>query len=298
MSQASKPKILVILGPTATGKSDLAVALAKQFNGEIISADSRQIYKGMDIGTGKITKKEMLGVKHYLLDVVSPMTEFNVVKYKKLADKAIQEILSKGKLPIICGGTGFYIQTVINDQVFPDVKPDQKLRAELEKKTTDKLLAILEKLDKNTFDRIDKNNRVRLIRAIEIAKTLGAVPTIKTTSSYNVLQIGLTVTDELLRERIYNRLIKRLDAGMLNEIKKLHKNGLTWAKMERFGLEYRYLSRFLTGKLSKEKMIGELNNAIWQYARRQKSWFRRDKKIRWFQLKEVKKIEKEIKRFL
>ncbi|MFZ2038660.1 MAG: tRNA (adenosine(37)-N6)-dimethylallyltransferase MiaA [Minisyncoccia bacterium] len=293
----AKPKILVILGPTAVGKSDMAVSLAKKFNGEIISADSRQVFKGMDIGTGKITEKEMLGVKHYLLDIIDPMTKFNVAKYKKLVDKIILEIIGKGKLPIICGGTGFYIQAVVDNVIFPDVKPNEKLRALLEKYTTEKLLKTLEKLDEKRFKTIDQNNRVRIIRAIEIAKSLGSVPKIVSDSKYNVLQIGITAPDEVLRDRIYKRLIRRMNGGMVNEIKKLHKNGMSWKRMEQLGLEYRYLSRFLTGKYSKAEMLEKLNSEIWQFARRQKSWFRRDNRIRWYKLEEQKKIEKEIKKF-
>ena len=293
-----KPKILVILGPTAVGKSDLAVELAKKFNGEVISADSRQVFKGMNIGTGKITKKEMCGVKHYLLNVVKPMTKYNVAKYKVQAEKAIEEILAKKKLPIICGGTGFYIQAVIDGVVFPDVKPDEKLRAQLEKWTTEKLLKTLEKLDKKRFESIDQNNRVRIIRAIEIAKSLGSVPEMSSQSHYNALQIGITAPDEILRERIYKRLIKRLKGGMINEIKKLHTQGMSWKRMDQLGLEYRYLSRFLNNKLTKSEMIEKLNSEIWQFARRQKSWFRRDMRIKWFRLEEKRKIEREIRNFI
>lgn len=294
----AKPKIIIVLGPTAVGKSDIAVSLAKKFNGEIISADSRQVFKGMDIGTGKITKKEMLGVKHYLLDIIDPMTKFNVAKYKKLADKIILEIISKGKLPIICGGTGFYIQAVVNNVIFPDVKPNEKLRNQLGKYTTEKLLKTLEKLDEKRFKTIDQKNRVRIIRAIEIAKSLGSVPKIVSDSKYNVLQIGITAPDEVLRDRIYKRLIKRMNGGMVNEIKRLHKNGMSWKRMEQLGLEYRYLSRFLTGKYSKAEMLEKLNSEIWQFARRQKSWFRRDNRIKWYKLEEQKKIEREIKNFI
>jgi tRNA dimethylallyltransferase len=164
------PKILVILGQTAVGKSNLAVRLAKKFNGEIISADSRQVYKGLDIGTGKITKKEMGDVPHFLLDVVSPKRKFSVSQYKKLADKAIKHILGKHKTPIIVGGTGFYIQAIVDNLVLPEVKPDLKLRKKLEKKSTEELVKILKKLDSERAREIDTKNPRRLIRAIEIAR--------------------------------------------------------------------------------------------------------------------------------
>jgi tRNA dimethylallyltransferase len=294
----AKPKLIVILGPTAVGKSDLAVELAKDISGEIVSADSRQIYRGMTIGTGKITKKEMLGVSHHLLDIVEPMTEYNVTKYQRDANKAIKAILERHNTPVICGGTGFYIQSVINNVIYPSVKPNKTLRAKLEKKTLTSLLKQLEKLDQKTFDRIDKNNKVKVIRALEIALVLGSVPPVQTSQPYDVLQIGIIAPDEVLKDRIYKRLIKRLKGGMLREIKKLHDNGVSWKRMEGFGLEYRYLTRYLTGKITKDQMIEQLNSAIWQYARRQKGWFRRDKSIQWFELKDKNRIAKLIKGFL
>ena len=180
----NKLKIIVILGQTATGKSDFAVQIAKRVlavsrvESEIISADSRQVYKDMDLGTGKITKKEMRGVPHHLLDVASPKKIFSVSDYQKLADKKIQEIFSRGHIPILCGGTGFYIDALVNGTVLPEVAPDKILRKKLDKKSTSELFKILKKLDINRAKSIDKNNRVRLIRAIEIAKTLGKVPKI------------------------------------------------------------------------------------------------------------------------
>ena len=166
-----KQKIIVILGPTASGKSGLAVKLAKKIDGEIISADSRQVYKGMDIGTGKIIKKEMFGIPHYLLDIKNPKKQFTVMEFKKLAEKKIAEILKKKKIPIICGGTGFYINSVVDDIDFPEIKPDKKLRKELEKKPTEELFKILKKLNPTRAKNIDSKNKRRLIRAIEIART-------------------------------------------------------------------------------------------------------------------------------
>ncbi|NQV88665.1 MAG: tRNA (adenosine(37)-N6)-dimethylallyltransferase MiaA [Parcubacteria group bacterium] len=276
-----KPKILVILGPTASGKSDLAVKLAKKFNGEIISADSRQVYKGLDIGTGKITKKEMLGIPHHLLDVANPKKRFTVVEFKRLADKAITDILKRGKLPIICGGTGFYIQAVVDNVVLPDVPPNDKLRVKLEKKTTDELVNILKKLDKKRLSTIDENNRRRLIRAIEIASALGKVPPIKKHSDFDALQIGTKIDDKELRERIHTRLIKRVKQGMITEAKNLHQNRLSWKRMEELGLEYRYLALYLQNKMSKDEMIQKLETEIWHYSRRQMTWFKKDKRIKW-----------------
>ncbi|MFA6601514.1 MAG: tRNA (adenosine(37)-N6)-dimethylallyltransferase MiaA, partial [Candidatus Paceibacterota bacterium] len=164
----NRTTLLIILGPTATGKSDLAVSLARKLNGEIISADSRQVYRGLNIGTGKITKKEMGGIKHYLLDVADPKKTFDVTQYVGLAEKAISEIVAKDKLPIICGGTGYYISALVDGIVFPDVPPNPNLRAKLKLKSTSQLGIILKKLDPERYETIDKKNPRRLLRAIEI----------------------------------------------------------------------------------------------------------------------------------
>jgi len=301
-------KVIVILGQTSTGKSDFAVEIAKQINGEVISADSRQVYKGMDLGTGKITKKEMQKVPHYLLDVSSPSRIFTVNNYKKLADKKIEEIIKNKKIPIICGGTGFYIDTVVNNVIFPDVKPDPILRAKLEKKTKEKLFEMLEKLDKKRAENIDKNNKVRLVRAIEIAKTLGKVPALqildvsgRRPTSVEFLKIGLTLPDELLKERINIRLTKRLKKGMLEEFKNLHKASLSWKRMEALGLEYRYGAMYLQGKIDKKEMIEKINTESWHYAKRQKTWFKKDINTIWIDPRkntDKTKVLKKIKEFL
>ncbi len=298
--EPKKNKIIVILGPTASGKSDMAVMLAKKFGGEVISADSRQVYTGLDIGSGKITKREMKGIPHHLLDVASPKRAFSVAKFKHLAEKKASDILNRGKIPIICGGTGFYIQAIIDDLIFPEVLPNKKLREKLEKKTTDELFKILKNKDAHRAKEIDSKNPHRLIRAIEIVQTLGAVPPQPThaTSKYNALQIGIKTDDDKLKERIYTRIIARLRIGMVSEVKNLHERGLSWKRMEALGLEYRFLSRYLRGKITKDEMMEQLNIATRQFAKRQKTWFKRDKRIKWFTLSEIKKVEKEVERFL
>ena len=184
-----KPWIIAILGKTATGKSDLAVLLAKKWDGEVISADSRQIYRGLDLGTGKITKREMKGIPHHLLDIADSKKQFSVSEYKNLADKTIGEIISRGKLPIICGGTGLYIDAVLKNIVVPEVPPNKKLRKELEKKTVPQLFVILKKLDSRRAKEIDANNPRRLIRAIEIATALGSIPLLEVSPpKFNVLK--------------------------------------------------------------------------------------------------------------
>jgi tRNA dimethylallyltransferase len=278
----AKPvKIVVILGPTASGKTTYSIKLAKKIHGEIISADSRQVYKGLNLGTGKVTKREMAGIKHYLLDVADPKKKFTVHEYVKLAEKAIDEIASHGKVPIICGGTGFYIQALVDGLIIPEVPPNITLRKKMEKVGIAKMLAILKKLDPKRYEAIDKNNPRRIIRAIEIATVLGKVPLLKAVSRYDPEFVGITLPKEILRERIHKRLLDRLKAGMINEVRNLHTKGLSWKRMEELGLEYRFIARFLQNKITKEEMIEQLEIAINQYARRQMTWFKRDKRVRW-----------------
>lgn len=285
-------KVIVILGQTATGKSNLAVNIAKKINGEIISADSRQVYTGLDIGSGKVTKKEMAGIPHYLLDVANPKRKFTVAQYKKLADEKIIEIIKRKKVPIIVGGTGFYIDAVVNNIILPEVKPDIKLRKKLEKKTEIGLLKILKKLDSNRAKTIDTKNKVRLVRAIEIAQALGKVPVLKKESpKYEFIKIGIYAPIDLLKKRIEKRLLVRIKTGMLLEAKKLHKKGISWKRMEELGLEYRFMALHLQRKITKKEMIEKLNIAINQYAKRQMTWFKRDKEIKWYTPDEIKNIK-------
>ncbi|MFZ2522447.1 MAG: tRNA (adenosine(37)-N6)-dimethylallyltransferase MiaA [Minisyncoccia bacterium] len=293
------PKVLVILGPTSMGKSDLAVRLAKKFNGEIISADSRQVYKGLNIGTGKITEKEMLGVPHHLLDVVSPKKIFSVSDFQKIAIERIENILSRGKLPIICGGTGFYIDSIVHGIVLPEVPPNPKLRKILEKKSLEELVKILKKLDKNRLENIDQKNKVRLIRAIEIAKSLGKVPKVKKEESkYDFCQIGLRIDDYNLKKKIRNRLFLRIKKGMIKEAENIHKNGLTYKRMKELGLEYRFLTDFLEKKITKVELFKKIMDGNWNYAKRQVTWFKRDEKIKWFKPTEENSIKRTVEKFL
>ena len=271
------PKIIIVCGPTATGKSDYAVKLAKKIGGEIISADSRQVYKGMDIGSGKITKKEMKNIPHYLLDVASPKTRYTVAQFKDVADKIIEDILNRKKIPIICGGTGFYIDAVVNNVTFPEVKPNKVLRNKLEVLSLKQLQKKLQKLDPERFKTIDIDNKVRLIRAIEIAKALGKVPKLISKPKYDAKIIYLDFKDEVLKRRIHTRLLKRIKQGMIKEVETLHRNGVSWKRLFELGLEYRFVSLYLQKKLSKEEMISQLETAIWHFVRRQRLWFRRYK---------------------
>lgn len=284
MDKLKNRKILVILGPTASGKSGLGVKLAKRFKGEIISTDSRQVYKGLNAGTGKITKLEMSDVPHHLIDVADPKKQFSVSDYKKLAEEKIEGI----KNPIIVGGTGFYIDILTGVANFPDVPPNKKLRERLSKKSNETLFKLLKRKDPKRAKNIDMNNKVRLIRALEIVEALGKVPTIKPKPLNNFKFIGLRPND--LDKRILERLEKRFES-MILEGKKLYKQGLSYKRMKELGLEYRYLALYLQEKLSKEEMFEKLNNAIRRYAKRQMTWFKRNKKIKWFKPEEYKAIE-------
>jgi len=273
---SQKPKIIVICGPTATGKSDYAVKLAKEINGEVISADSRQIYRGMDIGSGKITPKEMNGIPHYGLDIKNPHEDFSVVEFQEYAHHTISNIISRNKVPILCGGTGYFIDAVIHNTQFPAVVPNEKLRKELSIKTTQELFEILQSLDPGYAKIIDQYNPHRLIRAIEIATKLGSVPPLQTPKSrYNAEIIYIDKPDKELRQRIEKRLVDRIGQGMIHEVQNLHDSGISWERLESFGLEYRYIAEFLQDKITKEKMIEEIKNKSWQYAKRQRTWFKK-----------------------
>jgi tRNA dimethylallyltransferase len=292
-------KIIVILGPTASGKSDLAVDIALQYDGEVVSADSRQVYAGLDIGTGKITPPEMRGIPHYLLNVADPREQYSVAHYKRDAEKAIDDIFSRGKLPILCGGTGLYIQAIVNNILPPEITPDKDLREELAVKTADELFLILQNIDPTRAETIDAKNPRRLVRAIEIARSLGSVPKIpEMPKKYETLQIGIKTDAETLRSRIETRLEKRLNEGMIEEAEELYKNGLSFERMDELGLEYRYLAKYAQGKITREDVKNELAVKIRQYAKRQMTWFKRDERIQWFILDEKAKIFEAVEHFL
>jgi tRNA dimethylallyltransferase len=269
---AKKPRILVIVGPTASGKSSLAVKLAKRLNGEVISADSRQAYKGLDIGTGKVTRSEMQGIPHHLLNVADPRKQFTAHEYSRMANDTITMINTSGKLPIIVGGSGFYIDALTMS--LPAVPPDLKLRKSLQQKSVSELQKMLGKHKIK-----DPENKVRLIRAIEIIETLGKIPKLKIRNDYDFVWIGLKPKD--LEKKIEKRLHARIP-GMLREARRLHARGLSWKRMEELGLEYRYLARLLQKKIARDEFEKELYAEIRRYAKRQMTWFKRNKAIEWF----------------
>jgi tRNA dimethylallyltransferase len=303
-------KLIVILGPTSSGKSSLAIHLASKFRGEIISADSRQVYKGMDLGTGKVTKAEQKLVKHHLLDVADPKKQFSVAEFKTLAKKAIEKIRKDKKIPFLVGGTAFYIYSVIDDLQIPEVKPNLKLRRQLEKKSVKELFAMLKKLDPKRAKNIDRQNPRRLIRAIEIAKTLDHAPTI----SNEVRDLGVKSRDFSLiarsgplilginkpRPKLYKLIDKRLEdrmkQGLVSEIKKLLKSGVSHKRLQELGLEYRFVSLYLQGHLNYDQMVTQLKSAHHKFSKRQMTWFKRDTRIKW--IKTEKQAEQKVRTYV
>ena len=279
----NKPKVLVILGPTASGKTKLGVDLARKFKGEIISADSRQVFRGMDIGTGKDLAEYGKGknkIKHHLISIADPKKDFNLAKYQKLAFKAIEDILKIKKLPIIIGGSGLYLQAIIDNYDLSSSSVNRKKRDELEKLGASELFQRLEKLKPSFAKKInnsDKNNARRLARYLEIVENGGTIDK-RLDSPYEFLILGLDFPNEILRERVSYRLLKRFEEGMIAEVKTLKENGLSNERLESFGLEYRYINRHLNGVLSYNNMLKELEIASYRFAKRQKTWFKRFEK--------------------
>lgn len=277
-----KPKIIVIAGPTSSGKSDLAVKLALEIGGEIVSMDSRQIYKGLDIGTGKITDAEMRGVPHHMIDIVSPRTRYTVQQFKNRAQKEIAGILRRGKVPILTGGSGMYIDAVVYNKIFPEVPPNKKLRIELEKMSTEDLQKILKKKDPKRFANVDIMNRARLIRSIEIAEKLGKVPEAKNGPKlYDVDYRAIKIPKNTLEKKIAQRFNRRFNEGLLKEVKKLRRKGISWKRFYDLGLEYRLAAEHLQGKISEKEMREKMLRENIKYAKRQMTWFKKNKDIKW-----------------
>ena len=276
------PKLIVILGTTACGKSGLGVELARHVGGEIVSADSRQVYRGLDLGTGKVTEEEMGGIPHHLLDVVEPNESYSVAQFQKDAYAAIDDILARGKVPLLVGGTGLYVRAVAEGYTFRDSQPNPALRAELEQKSTGELYAMFQEKTGRTLSGGEENNRRRLVRTMEKILSGEDLTEAPRAPRYQVLQLGMTYPREELCRRIDERLLRRLDDGMVEEVARLRENGATDAFLEGLGLEYRYILWYLTGKLpSKEALIDELGRAIKRFAKRQMVWFQKDQDVLW-----------------
>lgn len=280
---SNKPKVIAVVGPTASGKTSLSIELAKQINGEVVSADSRQVYRGLDIGTGKVTTEEMAGIPHHLLDIADPSDTYTGFDFVRDATEAIDDILARGKVPIVAGGSFFWLDLLRGKQTSAPVEPNPELRNELELLSTEELVERLRDADPERAATIDINNRRRLIRALEIADSLGTVPIPPSTeSNYNWCIIGIDIDKEVLHENIHQRLLTRLQDGMLEEARSLHEHGLSFQRMDELGLEYRYLAKHLSGEMDYETMVATLETKIKQFAKRQLTWLKRDQDIAWF----------------
>lgn len=278
-------KLVAVLGTTACGKSGLGVELAKAFQGEIISADSRQVYRGLDLGTGKVTEEEKAGVPHHMLDVVSPNEPYSVADFQRGAYAAIDSVLSRGKTPFLVGGTGLYVRAVTQGYTFHEAAPDPVLRAQLEGKTAEELYGLYQQKTGGTLNESERHNRQRLVRLVEKAWHGGEQAQARNMPRYTVLQLGMTYPRDILHRRIDERLVRRLDEGMVEEVAALRAAGATDAFLEGLGLEYRYILWYLTGKIeTRQALIETLGRAIKQFSKRQMAWFKKDRDVLWLDM--------------
>lgn len=286
-----KKPLIILTGPTAVGKTELSIELAKRVNGEIISADSMQVYKFMDIGSAKITRDEMDGIKHYLIDELEPTDEFNVVKFKEYTLKYMDEIYSKGKIPLIVGGTGFYIQAVLNDIEFDKNEEDSTYRKYLEELAVEKgnefLHSMLKEVDEPSSIAIHPNNVKKVIRALEYYE-LTKMPISahnetqkQNESPYNFAYFVLNNNRELLYERIDYRVDKMVELGLIDEVKQLLEMGCTKDMVSMQGLGYKEIIEYLEGSITLEEAIYVLKRDTRHFAKRQLTWFRREKEVIW-----------------
>ena len=285
-----KQKVIVICGPTASGKTALSIELAKKINGEIVSCDSMQIYKEMDIGTAKPTLEEMQEIKHYMIGIISPNERYSVADYKKDAKKAIREILNKGKVPIVVGGTGLYIDSLIYEIEYQDIEFDKEYREHLEKEVKEKgleeLYNVAKEIDPEAIEKISKNDKKRILRILEIYHATGENKTEQERKSrqkeveYDYKVYALNMDREKLYDRINKRVDKMIEEGLIQEVEKIYKkyNDFPTAMQ---GLGYKEVVEYLEGKLTKEEMIEKIKQETRRYAKRQLTWFRKNKQTIW-----------------
>jgi len=293
-------ELMVILGPTATGKTSLAVKAARAMNAEIVSADSRQIYRGLDIGTGKDLVEYSEGgapVPYHLIDFLNPGDSYNTFQYKADATKVIKEIESRNKLPLVCGGTGLYIESLLLDYHFSDATRQEDFRRDAEEMDNSVLARQIEVLGA-TLTKEDKNNRHRLIRKLEVLLFSEEEKELRESLKIEKLHVfGIDLPREIIRKRISERLKIRLENGMVDEVESLIESGVSSKWLDALGLEYRFVSRFLMNKMNKDEMFNQLETAIHQFAKRQSTWFRRMEKrgvkINWIdgQISDDEKME-------
>lgn len=293
------PKAIAVVGPTAAGKTKLGVSLAQKFNGEIISADSRQVYKYLDISTGK-DKGDYGIIPYHLIDILEPSKAITVADFQKKAFAAIEKVLKRKKLPVVVGGSPFYVYAITEGWQFPQIERDEKLRKKLNKLSLLELQNILRKIDPAASEKIDQNNPRRLIRAIEICTISGqdferSRPV--SNPRYNFLFLGMKFSNEALKKRIEKRLAERLEEGMIEEIKNIVAKKLAgYADLERMGLEPRFISYHLQKKINKEQLEDLLLKNIYHFAKRQMTWFRKDRRIQW--AKSIEEVINKVNKFL
>ena len=285
-----KPKVIVICGPTASGKTSLSIELAKRINGEIVSCDSMQIYQEMNIGTAKPTVEEMQGIKHYVLDFVSPEERYSVADYKRDAKKAIKEIINKGKTPIVVGGTGLYIDSLIYEIEYPNIKFDEDYRQQLEKRVKEegleKLYEEAEKIDPSAIQKISQNDEKRILRILEIyhatgkTKTQQEIESRKKPAEYDYRVYGLKWDREILYERINKRVDKMIEKGLIEEVKEILKKHKEFPTAMQ-GLGYKEVVEYLNENDTKEEMIEKIKMETRRYSKRQMTWFRKNKQTIW-----------------
>ena len=276
------PKLIVIAGTNASGKSGLGVELAARYGGEIVSADSRQVFRGLDLGSGKITPEETKGVPHHLIDVCDAGDFFSMADFQKLAYEAIDDILARGKIPFLVGGTGLYVDSVADGYVMSNKMPDLAYRAELEKRTTPELYSMLLSVIPDTD--VEPKNRNRVMRVLEKLHDGDDVTPTKQ-PRYATLRLGVTWERDVLRQRIDERLDRRLEQGMIEEVRGLLDAGVSEEFMRKLGLEYKFITQHLVGEIPDEQEMKRLLAiAIKQFAKRQMTWFRRDPSIHWLDM--------------
>jgi tRNA dimethylallyltransferase len=303
----AKSKVIVILGPTASGKTSLAVKLADKFSGEIISADSRQVYQGMDIGTGKdLADYNYQGknISYHLIDVADPKSIFSLAQYQKLALATIDDILFRKKIPFLVGGSGLYLQAVVDNYLLTKVRPVFDIRDEYEKLSLNELQKQIKKINLKFFQGLNNseiNNKRRLARYLEVLSSDNNFLPQKGEAKYDFLILGLNPEREVIKEKIYQRLLLRLEnEDMIGEVERLHQTGVSFVRLESFGLEYKFIANYLQKKISYQQLVSGLFTAISQFSKRQMSWFRRWEKqgikINW--INDYSEAEKLIKKWL
>lgn len=277
-----KPKLVVIEGTNASGKSGLGVALAAHYGGEVVSADSRQVFRGLDLGSGKITPEEMQGVRHHLIDIAEPNDFFSMHDFQRLAYEAVDDVRARGRTPFLVGGTGLYVASVTDGYVMSDTEPDLEYRAYLETMDTPKLYEMLRELRPEM--EIDEKNRNRVMRQLEKIHD-GDDHSAPNAPRYDCLKLGVTWPRPVLRARIDERLDRRLEQGMIEEVQGLLDRGASVEFLKKLGLEYRFITQYLIGEIpDRNEMVELLRTAIKQFAKRQTTWFRRDKDIQWLDM--------------